>query len=240
MPLNRHVILLATLPRETNSKIFLNSLSIIIPINSLLKYHSTLISPNPPFAKMGTLDIPPPHVPSHTIPISSIFLQIGGSLWTICYILYVRESFRSKSYGMPLFALALNFGWEIVYGFIAEYPIERVVFFAWLLVDCGIVYGMLRFAKFEWEHAPVVKKNIGWFFALMAVGAVVGHGAFASWWIENEIGKQEGKFYKGVVGPDISELGYWSAVLCQLNLSAASLCQLVIRQHSGGVSWGIW
>jgi len=186
------------------------------------------------------MDIPPSHIPSHTIPISTVFLQIGGMLWTLSYILYVRESFRSKSYGMPLFAIALDFGWEVVYSLVADAPLERMVFRIWLVVNCGMIFGMLRYARFEWRHAPVVRQNITAIFAVLAVGAVLGQWAFASWWIRNEIGKQEGKFYKGVIGPDMTELMYWSTVVCQLNLSATSLCQLVIRQHSGGVSWGIW
>jgi hypothetical protein len=190
---------------------------------------------------MGSNDIPPSHVPSHVVPTCNLLLQIGGGLWTLCYVLYVRESFRSRSYGMPLFALALNFAWEVVYAlYVAETPLERFVFAVWLFTDCGMVYGMVKYAKYEWSHAPTVARRIGEIFAILAVGTTLGHWTFAKWWIENDIGKREGKFYRGVIGPDTSELGFWSAALCQLVLSAASLCQLVVRQHSGGVSWAIW
>lgn len=77
-------------------------------------------------------------------------------------------------------------------------------------------------------------------FAVMAVLATVGHWSFAKWWIDNDMGKREGKYYRGVVGPDTSELGFWSACVCQLYLSAASLAQLLVRQHSGGVNWSMW
>lgn len=190
---------------------------------------------------MGSNDVPPSHVPSHVVPVCDLFLQIGGGLWTVCYILYVRESFRSQSYGMPLFALALNFAWEIVYAlYVAESPLERTVFTIWLTIDCGMVYGIIKYAKHEWIHAPMVARRIGGIFTIMAVGATIGHWTFAMWWIQNDMGKREGKFYKGVVGPDTTELGFWSAAVCQAYLSTASLCQLVVRQHSGGVSWSIW
>lgn len=190
---------------------------------------------------MGSNDIPPPHIASHVVPVTAFFLQIGGGLWTICYILYVRESFRSKSYGMPLFAVALNFGWEVVYALVVvETPIEQAVFTIWLLVDCGMVYGMIKYAKYEWRHAPLVAANILPIFGIMVVGTIIGHWTFVHWWMSNEIGMQEGKFYRGVVGPDTTELGFWSVAICQLYLSGASLCQLFIRQHSGGVSWAIW
>lgn len=190
---------------------------------------------------MGSSDAPPPHVPSHIVPVCNLFLQIGGCLWTICYFLLVRESFRSQSYGMPLFALALNVSWEAVFAFyIAESALEKFVFTLWLLLDCGMVYSMVKYAKYEWAHSPIIGHNIGSIFAAMTAAALLGHWAFAKWWIDNEVGKREGRYYNGVVGPDATELGFWSAALCQAYLSVACLCQLVVRQHSGGVSWSIW
>jgi hypothetical protein len=190
---------------------------------------------------MGSSDIPPPHVPAHVVPVCNLFLQIGGSLWTLAYVLLARESFRSKSYGMPLFAVALNFSWEMVYAlYVAEAPLERAIFALWMVLDCAMVYGMMKFGKYEWAHAPAVARSIVPIFVVMTVVAALGHWSFAEWWISNEIGKREGKYYMGVLGPDTTELGYWSAAVCQVYLSASSLCQLGIRGHSGGVSWGIW
>lgn len=190
---------------------------------------------------MGSNDIPPPHVPAHVVPVCNLLLQIGGSLWTVCYGLFVWESFKSQSYGMPLLAVSLNFAWEVVYAlYVAESPLEKLIFTIWLVLDCGMVFGMMKFAKYEWKHAPLVGRNIVAIFTAMALVAIAGHWTFAEWWIQNDIGKREGKYYRGVIGPDTTELGFWSAVFCQLYLSAASLCQLVVRQHSGGVSWSIW
>lgn len=190
---------------------------------------------------MGSNDITPPEVPSHVVPISNLLLQIGGGLWTVSYLLYTRESFKTKSYGMPLFALALNFAWELVYAlYVAESPLERAVFTIWLAIDCVMLYGVLKFAHFEWRHSPWVARNVGWIFGVMAGIAVMGHWTFAKWWLDEQIGRKEGKIYRGVVGPDTTELGFWSAAFCQTYLSAASLCQLLVRQHSGGVSWEIW
>lgn len=75
---------------------------------------------------------------------------------------------------------------------------------------------------------------------MMISYCVVGQYAFARWWIGNDVGKREGKFYRGVVGPDTTELGFWTSSAVQAYLSAASLSMLVIRQHTGGVSWSIW
>jgi hypothetical protein len=62
---------------------------------------------------------------------------------------------------------------------------------------------------------------------------VLAEWAFAKWWIDNEIGKKEGKFYGGVVAADSTELGFWSAAAAQTHLSVASLAQLLVRQHTG-------
>jgi hypothetical protein len=190
---------------------------------------------------MGSNDIPPPHVPSYFVPVSNALLQISGVLWTLAYVLLTRQSFRDRTYGMPLFALANNFAWEFIYGFfVAEAPLERVVFTSWMLLDMGMFYGLVTYGKEEWNHAPLVKRNLGLIFSVFVVWCSVAHWAFAKWWIDNNIGKREGKIYGGVVGPDTTELGFWSAAIPQVYLSVTSLNQLLIRQHTGGVSWGIW
>ena len=142
---------------------------------------------------------------------------------------------------MPLFALAVNFAWELVYAlYVAESPLEQAVFSAWLCIDCVIVAGVMKHAKAEWRHAPAIARHMGSILLCMIGVATLGHWSFAKWWLDNAIGKREGKFYRGAIGPDTTELGFWSAAFCQVHLSAASLCQLCVRKHSRGVSWGIW
>ncbi len=143
---------------------------------------------------------------------------------------------------MPLLALALNFGWEFVYGlFVAEEPLERAVFCLWLVIDVGLIYGLLAHGRREWQHAPTVADNLGKIFAVVASLAIVGHGCFAKWWIDNGINGKKGMFYQGVEGAaDMTELAFWSAAVTQAYLSAASLAMLIVRNHSRGVGWSIW
>jgi len=124
--------------------------------------------------------------------------------------------------------------------YVAKSPLVQLIFTVWMVLDCAMVLGIIKFAKHERKHAPSVARNIVSIFTVMTLVAMVGHWSFAEWRIANDIGKREGKFYRGVIGPDMTELGYWSAMVCQAYLSASSLCQLVTRQHSGGVSWSIW
>ena len=60
---------------------------------------------------MGSSDVPPDHVPSFVMPLSNNLLRSGGALWTLCYVLSIRDSFRAKSYAMPLGVVAMNFAW---------------------------------------------------------------------------------------------------------------------------------
>ena len=103
-----------------------------------------------------------------------------------------------------------------------------------------MVYALVLHGANEWKHAPFIARHLGKVFWIMTAWCCVGHWASASWWIEQEMGRKEGKYYFGRVAADTTELGFWSAGVSQAYLSAASLGQLVIRQHTGGVSWGIW
>lgn len=45
--------------------------------------------------------------------LSFLWIQDGltlacGVLWTTAYVLYIRQSFRDKSYGMPILALSVK------------------------------------------------------------------------------------------------------------------------------------
>lgn len=63
---------------------------------------------------------------------------------------------------MPLLALALDISWEGVYAFyVPEPPLERLIFTLWLVIDCGMVYGMIKYAKYEWPHSLIVARKIG-------------------------------------------------------------------------------
>jgi hypothetical protein len=124
---------------------------------------------------MDSNDVPPPHVPSHVVPTCNLLPQTGGGLWILCYVLYVRESFRSRSYGMPLFALALSLAWEVVYAlYVLSSSLEKFVFTIFLVIDNSIVYSMIKYAKYEWSHAPAIARRIDSIFAVMTVGAI-GH-----------------------------------------------------------------
>ncbi|KAF2197639.1 hypothetical protein GQ43DRAFT_434973 [Delitschia confertaspora ATCC 74209] len=190
---------------------------------------------------MGSSDVPPPHVPWHYHAVCTTLLGVCAILWTLTYILIYRRSMTDRTYGMPLFALAFNFAWELVMSvYVADTWLEGGVFFIWLIIDIGLVYNVVKYGHNEWRKAPLVMPEIGKIFFGMTAWSVVCLWTFSKWWIDNNINPKKGRFYCGVEGPDTTELAWWTALFAQVNLSVMSLFQLVVRGHSGGTSFGIW
>lgn len=188
-------------------------------------------------------DVLPPHVDPSIRTFNDAFLGTGGIGYTICYILMTRQSIRDRTYAMPLFTLALNFAWELIFAlFVAVEGRELGIFTVWMIIDLGLVYALVKYGANEWEHAPIVGRHIGKIFTVMLAWWCVVLYAVSAWWIDpvNPVNPKEGKAYKGVKGIDTDELGYWTALIAQVVLSFMSLAQIVVRQNSGGSSYGIW
>jgi hypothetical protein len=188
-------------------------------------------------------DVLPPHVDPSLRTVNDALLGTGGIGYTICYILMTRQSIRDRTYAMPLFSLAFNFAWEIIFAlFVAEEAQEKAIFTIWMLIDLGLVYAVITFGANEWKHAPVVGKNIGKIFATMLAWWCIALYAVCAWWLDpaNPVSTKNGKAYRGIKGIDTDELGYWTALVAQVVLSVMSLAQIVIRGNSGGSSYGIW
>jgi hypothetical protein len=192
---------------------------------------------------MARHDALPTHVDPSLRDVNDVLLGIGGIGYTICYVLMARQSIRDRTYAMPLLPLAFNFAWEIVFAlYVAEEAREKAIFAIWMLIDVAIVYATVTYGANEWRHAPVVGRNIGKIFAGMLAWWCVALYAVSSWWInvDNPVNPKAGKAYRGVVGIDKDELGFWTALVAQVVLSVASLAQLVVRGSSRGSSHSIW
>jgi len=78
---------------------------------------------------------------------------ISGIAWTVVYIGLIRNGFKYKTYGMPLFALALNIAWEGIYTFndIFVHPalnsVQTYVNLIWFALDVVIVITYFRYGK---------------------------------------------------------------------------------------------
>ena len=76
----------------------------------------------------------------------TVLTLISGLSWTIVYIDIIHRGLKDKTYGMPLFALAFNFAWEFLFGFVVDrgLSLQRVVNITWFLFDAVIVVAFLR------------------------------------------------------------------------------------------------
>ena len=125
------------------------------------------------------------------------------------------------TYGMPLPALSLNIAWEFIFSlYVSETLLEKSVFSIWLLIDLGLVYGMLKYGREEWKDRPWVGRWLGSVFWSATAWCTMGMWAFCRWWIEERVGGGRiGKVYRGVKGEvDTTELGYCELQYCILRV----------------------
>lgn len=82
-----------------------------------------------------------------------VFLVLlSGICWSIVYIELIRKGFKDKTYGMPLFALGLNFAWELIYSvdgllFNTFSTEQSVVNLIWAALDVVIVFTYFKYGK---------------------------------------------------------------------------------------------
>jgi hypothetical protein len=106
--------------------------------------------------------------------IAMILTLISGISWTVVYLDLINRGFRDKTYGMPLFALALNIGWEFIFGFLVGdgFEIQRIVNITWFALDAIIVVTYFRFGRREFP-ATVRQWFLPWSLAAFAVAFVI-------------------------------------------------------------------
>jgi hypothetical protein len=76
-------------------------------------------------------------------------LSVGsGVLWTLVYLLIIKQGFQDRTFGMPLAALCANISWEFIFSFLHPHPIpQRYVNITWCLFDGVILFQFLRFGR---------------------------------------------------------------------------------------------
>jgi hypothetical protein len=94
------------------------------------------------------------------------------------YIDAIRIGLKEKSYAMPLFALALNFGWEVIYAYSsltqsAGPSLQGIINACWALFDIGIVYTYFRYGRRYWPRAFSNNAFIAWSILVFVTGFAV-------------------------------------------------------------------
>lgn len=94
-----------------------------------------------------------------------LFLTVlSGIGWMIVYEECIRLGFKQKTYAMPLFALGLNFAWELIYtladifleahGPLTGITLVQVIVNAfWVGLDVMILVSYFKYGKKEWPKA---------------------------------------------------------------------------------------
>jgi hypothetical protein len=97
----------------------------------------------------------------------------GCVFWIAAYVLILKTCFRDRTYGLPLIAICLNFGWELLASFVFPNPVwlwhtfDRI----WLAVDVVLAYQLLRWGRAE-QTLPELKRYFYWIVAgTFAIGA---------------------------------------------------------------------
>ena len=75
----------------------------------------------------------------------------SGICWSIVYLALIYNGFKYKSYGIPLLALGLNFGWEYFYSFYkldqANISLQHWINIFWFVLDAIIVFQYFKYGR---------------------------------------------------------------------------------------------
>jgi len=148
---------------------------------------------------------------------------VSGLCWTLVYILIIVRSYRDKTYGMPYWALAFNFSWELIFSFLLssnlpEHQLQIIINRVWLAFDVFILVAYFRYGKKEWPST--VPRSL--FIPYSVLVLVVGF--FFVYLISVELDHSRGKY---------------AAFIQNLMMSWLFIAMLNRRRNTSGQSIGI-
>jgi hypothetical protein len=193
---------------------------------------------------MGSSDIAPDGSPAWLVPVSTACLGVGVAFWLAAYALMSRRALATHATPMPLLALGINLGWELVWAlYVSDSVLETLGFGAWLLLDVPVVYATLKTARRSFASQPLVGDNAGLILSLIIAASALANGLFAKWWLSEPHrghGLKWGKSWNGLEACDTTEVSWWTAGVAQMALSVGAVAMIMQRGHSGGQSYAIW
>jgi hypothetical protein len=101
-------------------------------------------------------------------------IMVGsGALWTLAYLLIIRQGFLDRTYGMPLAALCANLSWELIFAFLYSHDLpQRAVNVVWFSFDLVILVQLLLYGPREFSGLP---RRL--FYAAFALALATAFGA---------------------------------------------------------------
>jgi hypothetical protein len=148
---------------------------------------------------------------------------VSGLCWTVVYILIIVRSWRDKTYGMPYWALAFNFSWELIFSFflssnLPDHQLQIIINRVWLAFDVFILVAYFRYGKKEWPSAVPRSLFIPYSVLVMIIGF------FFVYLISVELDHSRGKY---------------AAFIQNLMMSWLFIAMLNRRRNTSGQSIGI-
>jgi hypothetical protein len=96
--------------------------------------------------------------------VKLLLMFISAIAWTLVYVNCIRIGFQQKTYCIPLWALSLNFTWEIWHGIFDLQELgpqlQVIINLIWALFDVTILYTFFRFGM---RYFPK-NLNSAWFY----------------------------------------------------------------------------
>ena len=101
-------------------------------------------------------------------------IMVGcGVLWTLAYLLIIRQGFLDSTFGMPLAALCANVSWEFIFAFVYPHDLpQRAVNVVWFSLDLIILVQLLLYGPREFSGLP---RRL--FYAAFALALATAFGA---------------------------------------------------------------
>ncbi|CAG8907151.1 unnamed protein product [Penicillium egyptiacum] len=155
---------------------------------------------------------------------TSVYIHLYTNVtWVIVYVGLIQRSIQDRSYAMPLFSQCFNIAWEITFGFIFPTDDWGVTAFFQLavIINSVVTYTGIRYGSREWDHAPMVKRNLPMIYA-----AGIGTSLACYMGIAKQFGRTKACFM--------------IAIILQAILSVGSLSQLLTRGSTRGFSFSLW
>jgi len=111
----------------------------------------------------------------------SLTFLLSPILWLIVYIDMIRRGFKDRACGMPLFALAFNFAWELLFGPLkgGAWDMQRIANTAWCAFDIAIVVTYFMYGRKDFP-ARYARRFFAWSMAAFAVALLVVAGCIMS------------------------------------------------------------
>src|SRR3712207_3001751 len=100
----------------------------------------------------------------------------SGVLWTLAYLLIIRQGFLDSTFGMPLAALCANVSWEFIFAFVYPHDLpQRAVNVVWFSLDLIILVQLLLYGPREFSGLP---RRL--FYAAFALALATAFGAVST------------------------------------------------------------